>query len=131
MANSRHLQHLLFNHQRLVLVSLTTLADLTFRYAVQFYTPTNLLSRWQLLYMIVACISVAAGIVDWFCLPANPTKAWWLVRRLKTLQPTEFQTLTSRLIDKSTLRLRGWPAIKPVWSTHMSVDSCIFEWYQY
>ncbi|OWZ44650.1 allantoate permease [Cryptococcus neoformans c45] len=54
-----------------------------FSYAVQFYTPTKLLSRWQLLYLITACISVTFGVVDWFCLPANATKAWWLTDRQK------------------------------------------------
>nr|XP_019012572.1 allantoate permease [Kwoniella pini CBS 10737]OCF51353.1 allantoate permease [Kwoniella pini CBS 10737] len=52
-------------------------------YAVQFYTPTKLLSRWQLLYLIVGCISVIFGVLDWIFFPANATKAWWLTDRQK------------------------------------------------
>ena len=62
-------------------------------FVVQFYSPSHLLSRWQLVYLVTACvllqrlcaetvhrcISVTFGIIDWFCLPANPTAAWWLV----------------------------------------------------
>ncbi|OCF34543.1 allantoate permease [Kwoniella heveanensis BCC8398] len=50
-------------------------------YAVQFYTPSRLLARWQLLYLITACLSVTFGVIDMFCLPANPATAWWLTDR--------------------------------------------------
>ncbi|WWC95911.1 hypothetical protein V866_002778 [Kwoniella sp. B9012] len=65
----------------IVFNTLSSVVNGLLSYAVQFYTPTAHLSRWQLLFLITACISVTFGILDWIFFPSNPTKAWWLTER--------------------------------------------------
>ncbi|WVR04194.1 hypothetical protein IAU60_001194 [Kwoniella sp. DSM 27419] len=71
-------------------------------YAVQFYTPTRLLHRWQLLYLITACLSVTFGVIDWFCLPANPARAWWLTDRQKYIAVQRLAGNQTGMINPNT-----------------------------
>ncbi|WWC88845.1 uncharacterized protein L201_003760 [Kwoniella dendrophila CBS 6074] len=71
-------------------------------YAVQFYTPTKLLSRWQLLYLITACISVTFGVLDWIFFPSNPSKAWWLTDRQKYIAVARLAVNQTGMVNKHT-----------------------------
>ncbi|WWC69114.1 uncharacterized protein I206_103050 [Kwoniella pini CBS 10737] len=53
-------------------------------FALQFYTPGPI-ARWRLLFVLMGCFSVCVGIANFLCIPANPTKAWWLTDRQKVI----------------------------------------------
>nr|XP_031859423.1 uncharacterized protein CI109_005067 [Kwoniella shandongensis]KAA5526495.1 hypothetical protein CI109_005067 [Kwoniella shandongensis] len=86
----------------LVFNTFSSVANGLLSYAVQFYTPTKLLSRWQLLYLMTACVSVTVGIIDWICLPANPTKAWWLTDRQKFIATQRLAGNQTGMVNHST-----------------------------
>ncbi|ORY25474.1 major facilitator superfamily domain-containing protein [Naematelia encephala] len=67
----------------LIFNTFSSIANGFLSYCVQFYIPSGGLQRWQLLYLVTGCVSITVGIIDIFCLPANPTKAWWLTDRQK------------------------------------------------
>ncbi|KAK8864739.1 hypothetical protein IAR55_001995 [Kwoniella newhampshirensis] len=80
----------------------SSIANGVLSYAVQFYDPTKLLSRWQLLYLITGCVSVTVGIIDWICLPANPTKSWWLTDRQKYIATQRLAGNQTGMVNHTT-----------------------------
>ncbi|WRT67613.1 uncharacterized protein IL334_004585 [Kwoniella shivajii] len=85
-------------------------------YAVQFYPATGALHKWQLLYLVVACVSCLFGVLDWIFFPANPTKAWWLndrqkfiaVSRLATNQGMVNHQTKMYQVKEALLDIRTW-----------------------
>lgn len=67
----------------LIFNTLSSVVNGLLSYAVQFYPYNPLLSRWQLLFLIVGCLSCFVGVLDWIFFPSNASKAWWLTDRQK------------------------------------------------
>ncbi|RSH82837.1 hypothetical protein EHS25_005827 [Saitozyma podzolica] len=85
-------------------------------YAVQFYTP-GVLARWQLLYLILGCISVFFGVLDMIFFPANPASTWWLTDRQKYIAVQRLAENQTGMVNHKTkwhqvkealLDLRTW-----------------------
>ncbi|KAK6908371.1 hypothetical protein I203_102372 [Kwoniella mangroviensis CBS 8507] len=86
----------------IVLNTLSSVVNGLLSYAVQFYTPTAHLSRWQLLFLITACISVTFGILDWIFFPSNPTKAWWLTERQRYIAVARLTGVQTGMVNTHT-----------------------------
>ena len=69
------------------------------------------IAQWRLLFVIAGAITVAWSILLWTCLPANPTRAWWLTTRQKVLAVRRMQTNHTGMENKTFKAEQMWEAV--------------------